>query len=234
MPGCLHTQTAEKRVSGNLLLNLGVALSQTGQPDRAVVHPRKLLALNPNRTGGHIALGVALARQNKPEEAIKELRFALKTEPDNSDALRNLAACLLRTGKESEAEETLRRVVKISPSDQQAWFGLAEALFVQDRLEDADEFYRKAIEINASSNLADLVRDRLGQIAKMKFRSKTPGMERMDAVMYLIGAIEKFADLSRKEVGKVGYEVATLGIVGFNQEGNHFGSPVGASRAVAS
>ena len=199
-----------------ILLNLGVALSETGQPDRAVVHLRKLLVLSPNHTGGHIALGVALARQNKPEEAIKVLRFALNTEPDNSDALRNLAACLLTTGKESAAEETLRRVVKISPSDQQASFGLAEALFVQDRPEDADEFYRKAIEIDASNNVADLARDRLGQIAKTKFRSKTPGMEHMDAVMYLTGAIEKFAGLSRKEVEKIGHEVAMLGMNGFD------------------
>jgi tetratricopeptide (TPR) repeat protein len=101
----------------DILLNLGMALSETGKPDRAAAHLRKLLALKPNHTGGHIALGVALARQNKPDEAIKELRTALEFEPDNPDASRNLAACLLRMRKESEAEEILRRVVKISPSD---------------------------------------------------------------------------------------------------------------------
>ena len=34
--------------------------------------------------------------------------------------------------------------------------------------------------------------------------------------MYLIGAIEKFAGSSRKEVEKIGYEVATLGINGLD------------------
>ncbi len=115
-----------------------------------------------------------------------------------------------------DAEEVLEGLVEISPSSQDAWFGLAEALFVQDRPEDADELYRKAIDIDASSKIAEIARGRLSEIPQKIFRSKTRGAERMDPVMYLLGAIEKFAGLSRKEVEKIGYEVATLGMNRFD------------------
>jgi tetratricopeptide (TPR) repeat protein len=123
---------------------------------------------------------------------------------------------LLKSGRAADAEEVLRRLVAISPSNQDAWFGLAEAVFVQDRPEDADELYRKAAAIDASSKIAEKAQVRLSEIAQRMFRSKAPRAERMDAVMYLSGAIEKFAGLPRKEVEKIGYEVAKLGMDGFD------------------
>ncbi len=112
--------------------------------------------------------------------------------------------------------EVFEGLVEISPSSQDSWFGLAEALFVQDRPEDADELYRKAIDIDASSKIAEIARGRLSEIAQKIFRTKTPGAERMDAVMYLVGAIEKFGGLSRQELQKIGLEIATLGAEGFD------------------
>ncbi len=75
--------------------------------------------------------------------------------------------------------------------------GIAMPFRTQDRPEDADEFYRKAVNIDASSEIAELARVRLSEIARKIFRSKTPGAERMDAVMYLVGAIEKFGRMSK-------------------------------------
>jgi hypothetical protein len=123
---------------------------------------------------------------------------------------------LLKSGRAAEAEHILRRLVAITPSSQDAWFGLAEAVFVQDRPEDADELYRKAVDVDASSKIAETARVRLSEIAQKIFRSKTPGAERMDSVMYLTGAIEKFAGLPRKQVERIGYEVARLGMDGFD------------------
>jgi hypothetical protein len=48
------------------------------------------------------------------------------------------------------------------------------------------------------------------------FRGKMPGAERKDAVMYLVGAIEKFGGMSRQEVQKIGIEVPTLAMKGFD------------------
>jgi hypothetical protein len=73
-----------------------------------------------------------------------------------------------------------------------------------------------AIDIDASSKLAEIARGRLSEIAQKIFRSKLPGAERMDAVMYLIGAIEKFVGMSRQELQKIGIEIATLGTERFD------------------
>ena len=199
-----------------VLYNLGMALSETGRLDRAVGCLRRLVALEPDQANGRVALAVALVRQDRIEEATEELREALRIDPDNTFALRNLGACLLKTGKVTEAEEGLRRAVDLDPSDQQSWFGLAEAVFGLERPEDADELYRRAVEVDPTSDVAELARKRLSEIAHATFRSRTPGVERLDAVMYLLGAIEKFEKMSPQEVQKIGFEVATLGMKGFD------------------
>jgi tetratricopeptide (TPR) repeat protein len=71
-----------------VLYNLGVALSGSGQFDRAVVHFRRLVVLEPDQANGRVALGVALIRQDRIEEAIGELRAALGIDPANAFALR--------------------------------------------------------------------------------------------------------------------------------------------------
>jgi tetratricopeptide (TPR) repeat protein len=199
-----------------VLFNLGMALSDTGQLDRAVAHLRRLASLAPDHADGRVALGVALARQGKTEEAARELREALKVEPDNPFALRNLGACLFKRGAVGEAEECLQRAVRLNPRDQQSWFGLAEAVHGLGQREEADELYRKAIEVDPSSDVAEIARQRLSEIAQATFRSKTPGVERFDAVMYLLGAIEKFEQMSAQQVQRIGFEVATLGMRGFD------------------
>jgi tetratricopeptide (TPR) repeat protein len=123
---------------------------------------------------------------------------------------------LLQSGRTAAAEEVLQGLVKISPSSQDAWFGLAEATFLQDRPDAADELYRKSIEIDANSKLAEVARGRLSEIAQKIFRSKMPGVERMDAVMYLVGAMDKFEGMPRQELQKIGLEIAMLGAEGFD------------------
>jgi hypothetical protein len=88
-------------------------------------------------------------------------------------------------------------------------------VFVQDRREDADELYCKAADIDASSKIAEIARERLSEIAQKIFRNKAPDAERMDAVMYLVGAIERFGRMSKQEVQRVGIEIATLGLMEF-------------------
>ncbi len=43
-----------------------------------------------------------------------------------------------------------------------------------------------------------------------------PAVERMDAVINLVGAIEKFGGMSRRDLQKIGIEAATLGMKGFD------------------
>jgi hypothetical protein len=82
-----------------------------------------------------------------------------------------------------------------------------------------------------ASEIAETARGRLSEIAQRIFRSKTPGAERMDAVMYLIGAIEKFGRMSKQEVQKIGIEIATLGLMEFRVATESTAPPIRPSGA---
>jgi tetratricopeptide (TPR) repeat protein len=200
----------------NVLYNLGMALSDVGQLDSAERHLRHLVEIDPTHSNARVALGVALARQRRNADAVEVLRSALAIEPDNPHALRNLGGCLLRSGETEEAVKALRRATEVSPDDQQAWFGLAEAEFDRDNLDEADGLFIKTIEIDPFSEIADLAKTRRSEIAQANFRSIGRGAERLDAVMYLLGAIEKFEAMSGADVQRVGFEVATVGMRGLD------------------
>lgn len=87
--------------------------------------------------------------------------------------------------------------------------GLGQALEEIDRVEDADEQYVKAIEIGGPQQLVDLVLDRRTAIAQKTMRDR--GDFRPDVMMYITGALKKFANRSIKDVQAIGVEIAILG-----------------------
>jgi Flp pilus assembly protein TadD len=199
-----------------VLYNLGMALSDTGQPVEAEKHLRRLVDQAPNFVNARVALGVALFRQRKLEEATVVLREAVEKEPDNPWALRNLGACQLQAGQLQEAERNLRRASEINPQDQQARYGLAQALHMAGKVEEADEEYRAVIGLDEHSRIADLAREARSKIGHSTFREKAVAGVRPDAVMYLLGAMQRFDKMSPSEVQKIGFEIAVLGMKGLD------------------
>lgn len=60
-------------------------------------------------------------------------------------------------------------------------------------------------------------KSRVGEgIAQTSFRSRLPGTERPDAVMYCLGALERFEPMPLQEVQKIGLEIAVLGTRGID------------------
>jgi len=66
-----------------LLYNLGMAYSDSGVLDRALVYLRRLMAVAPDHVNGRVALGVALSRQRNYAEAQSELSRAVADDPAN-------------------------------------------------------------------------------------------------------------------------------------------------------
>lgn len=200
----------------NFLYNLGMALSDTGQLDDAVNHLRRAVTLAGDFTNARIALGVALQRQGKNSEAIAVLNEAVNRDPENPWAQRNLGACLFKAGRSEEAEEHLRQAVRLAPKDQAAMFGLAEVLVALGRTKDAHNAYKQVIDLDEYSKIAKAAQDALRKTAEQSFKSGTPGMPRPDAVMYCLGALEKFATMSRAEVQQIAAEIAAKGQAGLD------------------
>jgi tetratricopeptide (TPR) repeat protein len=199
-----------------LLYNLGMANSDTGNLDRAVLQLRRLMGIEPGHVNGRIALGVALTRQKKYEEAGVELARAAAEDPANSWAHRNLGVVLLHLARPEEAVAHLRRAAELSPNDERVWYGLAQALEIAGDERGADAAYERVLQITEIGDYAERARQGRAKIAAEAFRAATAGQVRLDAVMYCLGALERFEGMTPDEVRKVGFEIAILGMQGLN------------------
>jgi hypothetical protein len=54
------------------------------------------------------------------------------------------------------------------------------------------------------------------QLAETAFHNVTPAIPRMDAVMYCLGALEKFEKMPLEQVRQIGFEIALLGTRGID------------------
>ena len=199
-----------------VLYNLGVALSDSGQFDKAEQHLRHAVEVAAENINARVALGVALFRQERYVDAIVVLREAVALEPTNPWAQRNLGGCFLKLGQLAEAEECLRLAAELNPSDQQSLFGYAQVLHMRGESLKADALYGKVIDLDARSHIADLARDGRTRLAQESFRDAIPGGVRPDAVMYLLDGLQRFEKMGRDEIQKIGFEIALMGQRGFD------------------
>jgi Flp pilus assembly protein TadD len=196
----------------SLLYNLGRALSDIGRLSEAERSLRRVVELAPAMTNAGVALGGVLQRSGKTNEAIQVLREAIRRDPANPWAQRNLGACLLAAGGMEEAQVCLQRATELNPRDQQAWFGLAQSLEQQGRTADAYRAYRKVVTVDECGEMAKMARRALQTIA----HSIAGGIERPDAVLYCLDAIERFGKILRSQVRRIALEVAMLGTKGLD------------------
>jgi tetratricopeptide (TPR) repeat protein len=153
-----------------------------------------------------------LTRQDKNEQALVELQRAVSEAPDNPWAQRNLGACLLKLRQAEQAVEPLRKATELNPTDERAWYGLAQALELTGDIAGADAAYIKVLDINEFGEMAELARQGRTQLAGQTFRAAP----RMDAVMYCLGALERFEKMTPEEVQRIGFEIAMLGKSGLD------------------
>lgn len=197
----------------DILYNLGMAYSDQNQFVRAIQILSHLMEVDPGHINGRVALGVAYIRNNDNEAGIKELLTAVEQAPENPWAQRNLGSGLMRLERFSEAVGHLRIAKELAPEDQLAWYTYGQALEVTNS-NDADSAYLKAMQVDEFSSVAELARTALSKISQKTFRNA--GNVRMDAVMYCVGALEKFASMNLDQVQKIGFEIAMLGTRGID------------------
>jgi tetratricopeptide (TPR) repeat protein len=201
------------------LYNLGMAQSDLGQLDAAKHLLGRLVDLEPRHVNARVALGVAYQRSGDAEEARRHLTAAVVQDPSNGYAQRNLGAVLGNLGLHQEAEAHLRAAHRQLPKDLAATYGLAaclEQLASADQLQEADRLYHEVIDQAPGSQLADLAERALTRMAQRSFDSALPGAVRPDAMMYCLGALERFETMSRQQVQQVAFEIAMLGRSGLD------------------
>jgi tetratricopeptide (TPR) repeat protein len=122
---------AAKPESVTARINLGAALSQTGDVAGAAEQFAQALRVDPTNTTAQYNLGIILAVQNKPEEAIAHLRAALSAQPNDTNARFLLAQQLRKSGKVDEALGEYSLVVQGDPGNESALLELVTLLYRQ-------------------------------------------------------------------------------------------------------
>ena len=197
----------------DIAYNLGICLSELGQTAESVEPLERCTRLAPDYTNAWVALGMAYTRLGRATEAMMALNKAVQQQPTNPFAQRNLGALLSKEGRHDEALPHFRQAVEHVPNDPAAAFGLGQCLHALggEHRKEADQIYSDLIKRFPDSPVAEMARQALTQLAYDSFRGNANGNVRMDAVFYMMDAFNRFAGMSKTDIGQVTMEIALLG-----------------------
>jgi len=129
-------------------INLGMALLEQGQLDKAIQHQQEALRLRPGEPSALTNLGMALALQRRYPEAIKYYRLSLKSDPEQATTYNNLGAAILsNNGDPEEAVANFRKALQLKPDYDNAHLNLATVLTMQNRFDEAISHYREVLRL---------------------------------------------------------------------------------------
>lgn len=191
-----------------ILYNLGMCYSELGILDKSAKALRRCVELDPENANAYTALGVTYTRLGRYEEAAEELRIALRIDPQNFYAMRNLGAVYCEMGEIDAGVRYLEEADRTFPDKPDVLYGLALAYERKGQAEEAVATYRKVAALGGSDPIAEQAKRALTRIATQSLKAHGP---RMDAVMYCLGALQRFESMSIDEVRAITYEIAMLG-----------------------
>ncbi len=96
-------------------------------------------------------------------------------------------------------------------NDQQTQYAYAQCLINLGQNEEADPILQRVIEMDSLSDIAELARTALRDMAHETLRENVDGGLRTDAVFYCLDGIKKFREMGGAKMRTVVYEIAVLG-----------------------
>ena len=134
---------AAKPDSVTARVNLGAALTQTGDLKGAAAEFEAAIRIDPKNVNAQYNLGVILARDNKHEEAIVHLQLALSIDGSDVAARYVLGQELLKSDRADEALAEFSRVVQTDPNHESALLEQVKLLYRQGKFKQALEAIEK-------------------------------------------------------------------------------------------
>jgi Flp pilus assembly protein TadD len=124
--------------------NVGAHLVNQGNPEAAVVHFARTLALRPDRDKAYAGIGLALIQLDRSAEAEGHLKRAIATHGVDVPVLNNLAIALIRQAKFDQAIPYARRALVLEPDNVLARSNYGMALAGSGQLKDAIQQFQRA------------------------------------------------------------------------------------------
>lgn len=144
--------------------NLGFALAEADEIDRAIAAYREAIRLRPGFPNAHNYLGALLSQRGRHAEAAVELRAALKTRPRFVEARNNLGLALAALDQPGDAIGEFREAVRLDPTFAPAWNNLGIVLAGVGQIEAAVQAFTESVRYQPESaqahyNLGVALRD---------------------------------------------------------------------------
>jgi tetratricopeptide (TPR) repeat protein len=162
-------------------LNLGIALTDRGELDRAIAHLEESQRIRPGQAEVENALGNAWLDRNQPDRAEAHFAAAIHMAPDYAMALTNLGYVLTRTGRPGEAIPLHEHALRVDPTLASAENHLGIALSRTGNAAPALQHFARAVELDARN--AD-AQNNLGATLIAAGRA-TEGVPRIEAALAL-------------------------------------------------
>ncbi|MGA2787672.1 MAG: tetratricopeptide repeat protein [Verrucomicrobiota bacterium] len=134
--------------------NLGYALFQTGQADKALTCLQKATELNPADASAQADIGNILAKNGRPDEALIHYQRSVELNPDNAGVQFNIGNMLVKKGRPDEAIAYYQKALELEPANASAHFYIGNVLLKNGRLNEAAAHFRKAIELRPDNAAA--------------------------------------------------------------------------------
>jgi tetratricopeptide (TPR) repeat protein len=133
---------------------LGVALLDSGQPERAAAELEKALGAEQHRAEAHLYLGDALADLQRSREAADHYAAAARLlAPSDGAGWLGLGNSLVRLGRFAPAAAAFTAAARAEPDNPEPRFALGNALAAQEHYPEAAAAYRQALAL--APNLVD-------------------------------------------------------------------------------
>ena len=140
-------QQAENILSKNAatLMNLGVALDQTGRFADAIQKYQQADNIRPKNADTLMNWGVTLTKLGRFADAIQKYRQADNIHPEDADTLMNWGITLTKSGRFADAIQKYRQADNIRPEDATTLGNWGIVLEKLKRYEEAQKMYQKAV-----------------------------------------------------------------------------------------
>jgi tetratricopeptide (TPR) repeat protein len=127
--------------------NLATILIDAGNPDAALPHIERTLALRPDYPEALSKLGDCLTRLGRTAEAVPPLERAVQLQPKYAEAQNNLGVTLMSLGRVDEGRSRFETAVRLNPDYATAQRNLGLAFANAGRLGEALPHFERAVQL---------------------------------------------------------------------------------------
>ena len=215
----LESLSRQRKDDPELFYNLGIAYSEIGEFQDAVMRLKRCIDLDPDHANALIGLGYAYQRLGQSQLAATHLQRAIKIDPTNAYAHRNLGAVLGSGGEHAAALPHLRAARSALPDDPAMAYGLARCLNSiggPQELQEADQLYVQIIRQFPGTQFDQLAQDARTALAQKTMRDRAVKGLRPDVIYYIADALSTFEREGIERTKQITSEIAILGMNGLD------------------